>query len=80
MAIVSFALAVLGCFVTPAALGGVICGHIARSQLKRCDDKGASWALAGLILSYTLIVLALAGILIFGGAVAVMFSFMALTS
>ncbi|MGM8932139.1 DUF4190 domain-containing protein [Salinicola halophyticus] len=77
MALVAFALSVLGTLVPPAALGGVVCGHLARRQIRRKQESGDSWALAGLILGYLLILLSLAGLLLFGGFVAAMFGVMA---
>jgi len=77
MALAAFALSVLGTLVPPAALGGVVCGHLARRQIRRRRESGDSWALAGLILGYLLILLSLAGLLLFGGFVATMFGIMA---
>lgn len=62
---------VLG-FVFP--IGGIICGHIARSQIRRTGEGGDGLALAGLILGYAftgLTVLIIVGYVIFLG---VMFS------
>ncbi len=77
MALAAFALSVLGTFVPPAALGGVVCGHLARRQIRQRQESGDGWALAGLILGYLLILLSLAGLLLFGGFVATMFGIMA---
>lgn len=77
MALAAFALSVLGTLVPPAALGGVVCGHLARRQIRRKRESGDSWALAGLILGYLLILLSLAGLLLFGGFVATLFGIMA---
>ncbi|WP_251977956.1 DUF4190 domain-containing protein [Salinicola avicenniae] len=77
MALAAFALSVLGTLVPPAALGGVVCGHLARRQIRHRRESGDSWALAGLILGYLLILLSLAGLLLFGGFVATMFGVMA---
>lgn len=74
MALAAFALSVLGTLVPPAALGGVVCGHLARHQIRTRHESGDTWALAGLILGYLLILLSLAGLLLFGGFVAVMFA------
>lgn len=79
MAIVAFALSVLAVFVAPAALGGVVCGHIARRQIRRTGEQGDSWALAALLLGYLLILLSLAGLLLFGGFMLTMFGIMAFT-
>lgn len=80
MALVAFALSVLGCLLAPAALGAVVCGHIARSQIRKTGEAGDSWALAGLVLGYLLIALSLAGLLIFGGMMMTMFGIMAFSS
>lgn len=79
MAYVAFALSVLAVFVAPAALGGVICGHLARRQIRHTREQGDSWALAALILGYLLIVLSLAGLLLFGGFMVTVFGIMAFT-
>lgn len=53
-------------FVFPIA--GIICGHLARAQIKRTGESGDGLALAGLILGYVLTgitVLAVIGYLIF---------------
>jgi 3-oxoacyl-[acyl-carrier protein] reductase len=47
---------VLG-FVFP--IGGIICGHIARNQIKRTGEGGDGLALAGLILGYAFTALTL---------------------
>lgn len=47
---------VLG-FVFP--IGGIVCGHIARSQIKRTGEGGDGLALAGLILGYVFTALTL---------------------
>jgi len=68
LAIVALVLA----FVVP--LGGIICGHIARGQIKRTGEGGDGLALAGLIIGYAftgLTVLIVVGYLIFFG---IMFS------
>lgn len=79
MAIAAFALSVLAVFVSPAALGGVVCGHLARRQIRRTGEQGDSWALAALVLGYLLIVLSLAGLLLFGGFMITLFGIMAFT-
>ncbi|SFH82710.1 DUF4190 domain-containing protein [Modicisalibacter xianhensis] len=79
MALVAFGLSVLAVFVAPAALGGVVCGHIARHQIRRNGEQGDAWALAALILGYLLILLSLAGLLLFGGFVLTLFGIMAFT-
>lgn len=61
LAIISF----VGAFVVP--LAGIICGHIALSQIKRTGERGHGLALWGTILGYAFIVLA---ILLFVGLIA----------
>ncbi len=57
LAIVSLVLSLLGLFFYITAIGGVICGHIARRQIREGHETGDGLALAGLIVGY--IVLAL---------------------
>jgi hypothetical protein len=55
-------------FVFP--LGGIVCGHIARGQIKRTGEGGDGLALAGLIIGYAftgLILLIVIGYVIFIG-------------
>ncbi|GAB2803065.1 hypothetical protein GCM10027040_34090 [Halomonas shantousis] len=73
MALVGFGLSVVGLFFAPAALGGVVCGHLARRQIRERGEQGDTWALAALILGYLLILLSIAGLLIFGGFMVAMF-------
>ena len=35
------------------ALSGILCGHIALSQIKRTGEQGRGFALAGLIIGYS---------------------------
>ena len=51
LAIVAFVLA----FVV--SIGGIICGHIALSQIRRTGEKGRGLALAGTILGYVFTIL-----------------------
>jgi hypothetical protein len=46
-------LALVGAFVFP--LAGVICGHIALSQVKRTGESGRGLAIAGLVIGYVYI-------------------------
>jgi len=43
-------IALVGAFVFP--LAGVICGHIALSQIKRTGESGRGLAIAGLVIGY----------------------------
>lgn len=62
LAIVALVLA----FVVP--LGGIICGHISLSQIKRTGEQGHGLALAGTILGY---VFTIGYILLFVGLIAI---------
>ncbi|MDN4597252.1 DUF4190 domain-containing protein [Leifsonia virtsii] len=46
-------ISLIGAFVFP--LAGVICGHIALSQIKRTGENGRGLAIAGLIIGYVYI-------------------------
>ncbi len=62
-------LSLLGLFFYITAVGGVICGHIARRQIREGNESGDGLALAGLIIGY--IILALGVIVIVFVAVAI---------
>lgn len=53
---------VLG-FLIP--LGGIICGHIALSQIKRTGESGHGLALAGTVIGYVFTALGLLGLLFY---------------
>ena len=56
LAIVSLVLSILGCGVF--AIAGVICGHIARGQIRRNRNlSGAGFATAGIIIGYVMLAL-----------------------
>ncbi|MDI9928914.1 DUF4190 domain-containing protein [Rhodococcus sp. IEGM 1354] len=70
LAIVSLVLAVLGLTFIPliASVCAVVCGHVAKGQIKRTGEGGSGFATAGLIVGYVsiaLFVLVLAAIFIF---------------
>ncbi len=50
-------IALIAAFVVP--LAGIICGHIALSQIKRTGENGRGLALAGTVLGYIFTVLGL---------------------
>ena len=63
LAVISFVLSLLGVlatFLIPLLpqIAGIICGHIARSQIRRSEGSqvGSGMALAGLIIGYLSIV------------------------
>jgi len=57
------AIASLACGLAQFAFGplatipAIVCGHMARSQIKRTGEQGAGLALAGLILGWTAVIL-----------------------
>ena len=70
LAIVSLVLAVLGLTFIPliASVCAVVCGHVAKGQIKRTGEGGSGFATAGLIVGYVsiaLFVLVVAAIFIF---------------
>lgn len=65
LAIVSLVLSLLGFIIGFTAIGGVICGHIARRQIRERGEQGDGLALAGLIIGYILIGLGVAFVLFF---------------
>ena len=75
LAIVSLVLGLLGWTLLPflGSLGAVICGHLARSEIRRnpATLEGDGLAIAGLLLGWSLIIISLlavvATVLFFGG-------------
>ena len=75
LAIVSMVFGILAWCVLPfiGAIIAIICGHLARSEIRRAPDRleGDGLAIAGLILGYAAIVMAvvavIAFVLFFGG-------------
>ncbi|TFI43097.1 DUF4190 domain-containing protein [Rhodococcus sp. 1R11] len=59
LAIVSLVLAVLGLTFVPliASVCAVVCGHVAKGQIKRNGEGGSGFATAGLIVGYVSIAL-----------------------
>ncbi|MDL5156795.1 DUF4190 domain-containing protein [Actinomycetospora termitidis] len=69
LAIASLVLSLLSFFFGITAVGGVICGHIARRQIRERGENGDGLALAGLIIGYIFIglfVLAVVFFIVFG--------------
>ena len=68
------AIASLACGLAQFAFGplatipAIVCGHMARSQIKRTGEQGAGLALAGLILGWAAVIL---GILVLGLAISI---------
>ena len=73
LAIISLVVSLLGVFATfiipfVAQIAAIICGHIARSQImqSRGSQTGSGMALAGLIISYVMLIFSLIGIVFLG--------------
>ncbi len=67
LAIVSLVASISGFVILPfiGPIVGVICGHISLGQIKKTGEQGRGMALAGLILGYVGIALAIIGTIIF---------------
>ena len=59
LAIVALVASCAGLLIAPAAIAGVITGHIALSQIKRTAENGRGMALAGVIIGYCLLALSI---------------------
>ena len=75
LAIISLIVSLLGVIVTwfvplITQIVAIICGHIARSQIKRSqgNQTGSGMALAGLIISYLVLVIIVIGLVFIGSA------------
>jgi hypothetical protein len=68
LAIVSLVASLLGFFTFGlGSLAGIVCGHIALSQIKTKNQDGGGMAVAGLVIGYSPIGLALLLIVLFSG-------------
>jgi hypothetical protein len=67
LAIVSLIASISGFVILPfvGPIVGVICGHISLGQIKKTGEQGRGMALAGVILGYVGIALAILGTIIF---------------
>jgi hypothetical protein len=67
MAIVSFVSSLVGLFIIPVIgqIVGIITGHISLSQLKTSGENGRGLALAGTIIGWVSLGLAIVGIILF---------------
>lgn len=63
MNITSLVLAIIGLFTWVTAIGGVILGHMGRSAARKGEADNGGFGLAGLIISYVVLVLGVAGII-----------------
>ncbi|MDQ2873551.1 MAG: DUF4190 domain-containing protein [Actinomycetota bacterium] len=50
------------CFV-PTAIPAIVCGHLARKEIRRTGERGGGMTLAGLILGYLGLVLLAVGLI-----------------
>jgi hypothetical protein len=55
-------------------IGGIICGHIALSQIKRTGENGRGLALAGTVIGYVLTALGILLVIIYIVAIAALVS------
>lgn len=55
LSIVALILSLVGLVTGFTAIGGIICGHIARSQIKRTGEAGDGMALWALIVGYVIV-------------------------
>lgn len=68
LAIVSMIASIVGfIWILPiiGSIAGVVMGHISLSQIKRTNEKGRGMALAGLIVGYAGLALAVIGVIVF---------------
>ncbi len=66
LAIVSLVASIAGIVILwgIGSIAAVICGHISLSQIKKTGEQGRGMALAGLIIGYAGIVLAIIGVIV----------------
>lgn len=64
LALVSLILSIVGWFTIVTAIGGIICGHIARRQIRRTGEGGAGMALWGLIIGYAAVAIVLVSVVV----------------
>jgi len=81
LAVISLVVSLLGVFSTfiipfVAQIAAIICGHIARSQImqSRGSQTGSGMALAGLVISYVMLIFSLIGIIFLGVGLMALFS------
>ena len=81
LAIISLGVSLLGVFATfiipfVAQIAAIICGHIARSQImqSRGSQTGSGMALAGLIISYVMLIFSVIAVVFLGVGLMAIFS------
>lgn len=82
LAVVSLVAGILGWTLLPflGSIAAVICGHMARSEIRRAPDRleGDGLAVGGLVLGYLMIllsVLAVVAVVLFFGGIAALIAF-----
>ncbi|WP_430648064.1 DUF4190 domain-containing protein [Agromyces sp. GXS1127] len=66
MAWVAFGLGLGSLLLGPlSSIAAIVCGHIARAQIRRTGEQGAGAALTGLIFGYVLTILILVAIVLY---------------
>ena len=66
LALISLILSILGFCASPAAIAGVVCGHIALSHINKNPAlEGRSHAMAGLVIGYIVIAINFLAIIVF---------------
>jgi hypothetical protein len=64
LALVSMILGIAGFLTSITALGAIVTGHMALSQIKKRGEEGRGMALTGLILGYVVVALTIIGIIL----------------
>lgn len=66
LSIVAFVCSLAGLVTYVSAVAGIICGHIALNQMRRSNDPtGRGFAVASLVIGYTIVALGVAAIVLF---------------
>ena len=86
LAVISLVAGILGWTLLPflGSIAAVICGHLARSEIRRAPDRleGDGLAIAGLVLGWinvVLCVLAVAAVVLFFGGLAVLLGWLGMS-
>ncbi|MGX5696471.1 DUF4190 domain-containing protein [Agromyces soli] len=70
LAVVSLFASIVGLLTGIGLIVGIVCGHIALSQIKKRGEQGRGSALAGLIIGYVGLVLGIIILVVFGASFA----------
>lgn len=74
LAIISLVASLIGIPTGIGFIAGIICGHIALSQIKKTGEQGRGMAVAGLIIGYVGVALYIIGLIIFIALFATLFA------